>query len=465
MKRVTIPSILTKMNSYFSKAGFKAYLVGGAVRDSLLKQNVSDYDLATDAKPDQVMKIFQKVIPTGIEHGTVTVLFMGQQIEVTTFRIESDYSDSRHPDSIEYTSDICKDLSRRDFTINAMAASLETGEIIDPFDGQLDLQRKIIRTVGNPIERFMEDGLRPIRAIRFSTKLNFEIEQNTYDAINQCISKTKTISIERFRDELCKMIHSEKPSRGFKLMEATGLLELFIPELLKCRNLTQADCRGFHQFDVLDHLFYACDGAPSNNEQVRLAALFHDIGKADCRKIEEKEINGKIQTIYTFFNHEVYSAKVTKQIMTRLKFPNNEIDYVCNLISQHMFNYTQDWTDAAIRRFLTRVKPEMLDDLFDLRLADVYGMTNTKPILKNGRWSENLLEFRDRLDLALSQKNVFCLKDLAVNGNDLINIGITNGKQIGYILNELLQTVLDCPSDNEKEKLLAIAKKINSQLN
>ena len=468
MKCVQIPSNLKKMNQFFENAGFKAYLVGGAVRDMLLGQKVSEFDLATNATPEQEMSIFKKVIPTGIEHGTVTVLFMGTPIEVTTFRIEQGYSDSRHPDKISFTDDITEDLSRRDFTINAMAASLLDGKIIDPFDGQKDLKNKIIRTVGSATERFSEDGLRPIRAIRFASKLNFKIEEETLKAIPLAIEKTKTISIERFRDEFCKMLVSEKPSISFKLMEETGILEFFLPELASCRNITQADFRGIHNFDILDHLFYACDGAPKEKLLVRIAALFHDIGKPSTRKEETKiDTDGTEKPIITFFGHEKKSEQICKKIMTRLKFSNAEIDYVCHLIKEHMFFYESSWTDGAIRRFITRnslqkyTHSEIIEDLFDLRIADVTGMTNTPPVLKNGRWSENLIEFKDRIDNCLNENTALSLKDLAINGNDLMQIGL-KGKQIGWTLNELLQDVLESPSDNTKEKLIEIAKNINS---
>lgn len=468
MKHVHIPSILKKMNSYFEKAGFKAYLVGGAVRDMLLGQKVSDFDLTTNATPEQVMSIFKKVIPTGIEHGTVTVLFMGTPIEVTTFRIEQGYSDSRHPDKISFTDDITEDLSRRDFTINAIAASLQDGKIVDPFDGQKDLKNKIIRTVGSPFERFSEDGLRPIRAIRFAAKLHFKIDEETLNAIPQTIEKTKTISIERFRDEFCKMMTTDKPSIALNLLEQTGILEFFIPELINCKNVTQSDFRGIHKFDVLNHLFYACDGAPKEKLLVRIASLFHDVGKPSTRKEDIRtEIDGSEKPIITFFGHEKKSAEICKEIMTRLKFSNNEIDYVCHLIKEHMFFYESSWTDAAIRRFITRISlqkyttSEIIEDLFDLRIADVTGMTNTPPVLKDGRWSENLIEFKDRINQCINENAPLSLKDLAINGNDLINIGIT-GKQIGWTLNELLQDVLESPSDNTKEKLLEIAKNINS---
>ena len=280
MNKIKIPVILQKMNNIFEKNGFKAYLVGGAVRDMFMNKEASDWDVATDATPEQVISAFKKVIPTGIAHGTVTVHFMGEEIEVTTFRIEQGYSDGRHPDKVSYASDIEEDLSRRDFTMNAIAVSLKDGSIVDPFNGKTDIKNKVIRSVGNPLERFNEDGLRPIRAIRFASQLGFEIETNTLQAISneKVLQKTSTISIERFRDELVKLLKSPKPSVGLKLLESTNIMKLFLPELLEGRNCIQNDVRGYHVFDVLDHNFYCCDGAPVHKVNVGLAALLHDIG-------------------------------------------------------------------------------------------------------------------------------------------------------------------------------------------
>ena len=221
----------------FEDYGFKAYLVGGAVRDIFLNKPCSDWDVATNAKPEDVMKMFKFVVPTGIAHGTVTVHFMKQEIEVTTFRTESDYSDGRHPDKIEYAATIEEDLSRRDFTMNAIAVDLKDGSIVDPFGGRKDIKKKIIRTVGNAHERFMEDGLRPVRALRFASQLNFSIEKKTYLEIfkEDIQKKSFSISIERFRDEFMKMMKSQYPSIGLKLMEETGILNLFIPEFTVCR--------------------------------------------------------------------------------------------------------------------------------------------------------------------------------------------------------------------------------------
>lgn len=455
MNHIKIPDILKKMNEIFAQHGYKAYLVGGAVRDMLMGKEPHDWDVTTDATPEQVMSIFRKVIPTGIAHGTVTVHFMKNEIEVTTFRTESDYSDGRHPDKVEYTGNIEEDLSRRDFTINAIASYLGDGTITDPFHGRDDIKRKVIRTVGNPLERFSEDGLRPVRAVRFSAQLDFEIERETLKAISEpeILKKTSGISLERFRDELLKLMKAEKPSAGLKLMEESGILDIFIPEFKKCRGCIQGDFRGYHQFDVLDHLFYACDGAPASKQNVRLAALFHDIGKPDVKRVIPTPQGDQ----FTFYNHEAKSQQITKEILFRLKFSNAEIANICHLVVNHMFNYTQDWTDAAVRRFLAKIQAENLEDLYDLRLADIYGMNNAPVRGQDSRTIALLNELKDRISKETEKNSVLSLKQLAVNGKDLMKNGISAGKDLGFVLNQLLETVLEDPSQNEKEQLIKIA--------
>lgn len=455
MNHIKIPDILKKMNEIFAQHGYKAYLVGGAVRDMLMRKEPHDWDVTTDATPEQIMSIFRKVIPTGIAHGTVTVHFMKNEIEVTTFRTESDYSDGRHPDKVEYTGNIEEDLSRRDFTINAIASYLGDGTITDPFHGRDDIKRKVIRTVGNPLERFSEDGLRPVRAVRFSAQLGFEIERETLKAISEpeILKKTSGISLERFRDELLKLMKAEKPSAGLKLMEESGILDIFIPEFKKCRGCIQGDFRGYHQFDVLDHLFYACDGAPASKQNVRLAALFHDIGKPDVKRVIPTPQGDQ----FTFYNHEAKSQQITKEILFRLKFSNAAIANICHLVVNHMFNYTQDWTDAAVRRFLAKIHEENLEDLYDLRLADIYGMNNAPVRGQDSRTIALLNELKDRISKETEKNSVLSLKQLAVNGKDLMKNGISAGKDLGFVLNQLLETVLEDPSQNEKEQLIKIA--------
>lgn len=469
-KKIKLDSTLIEFGKVFFQAGYKAYLVGGAVRDMLMKVPAHDWDVATNATPQDVIKLFKFVVPTGIEHGTVTVHYKGNEIEVTTFRTEAGYSDGRHPDSINYAATIEEDLARRDFTMNAIAASLEDGIITDPYGGQDDIKNKLIRTVGAAHERFMEDGLRPVRALRFASKLGFSIEKNTYSEIfkKEIQAKAASISIERFRDEFEKIMSSPKPSVGLKLLEESGLLDIFIPEFKICRGCIQSDYRAFHKFDVLDHLFYACDGAPADKLNVRLAALFHDIGKPAAKKIlHETVLDGEkndgskkeIETI-TFYNHEAFGEKITQKLMTRLKFSNDMISNVCHLVKEHMFHYESNWSEAAVRRFIIRVKPECMEDLYDLRLADMYGMYNEKVDVRYSESVKLLLELKARVEKELSKKTALSLKSLAVNGRDLMQLGIPTGKELGRILNELLECVIEDPAMNNKEMLIETAKKI-----
>ncbi len=469
-KKIKLDPLLIEFGKVFLQAGYKAYLVGGAVRDMLMKVPAHDWDVATNATPQDVIKLFKFVVPTGIEHGTVTVHFKGNEIEVTTFRTEAGYSDGRHPDSINYAATIEEDLARRDFTMNAIAASLEDGAITDPYGGQDDIKNKLIRTVGAAHERFMEDGLRPVRALRFASKLGFSIEKNTYSEIfkKEIQVKAASISIERFRDEFEKIMASPKPSVGLKLLEESGLLDIFIPEFKICRGCIQSDYRAFHKFDVLDHLFYACDGAPADKLNVRLAALFHDIGKPAAKKIlHETVLDGEkndgskkeIETI-TFYNHEAFSEKITQKLMTRLKFSNDMISNVCHLVKEHMFHYESNWSEAAVRRFIIRVKPECMEDLYDLRLADMYGMYNEKVDVRYSESVKLLLELKARVEKELSKKTALSIKSLAVNGRDLMQLGIPAGKELGRILNELLECVIEDPAMNNKERLIETAKKI-----
>ena len=473
IKKLKLPDLLVEFGQIFTNAGFKAYLVGGAVRDMLMKVPPHDWDIATNATPQDVIKLFKFVVPTGIEHGTVTVHFKGTEIEVTTFRTEAGYSDGRHPDSINYAATIEEDLARRDFTMNAIAASLEDGQLVDPYGGQEDIKKKLIHTVGLAHERFMEDGLRPVRALRFASKLGFSIEKDTYSEIfkEEIQKKALSISIERFRDEFEKILKSPLPSVGLKLLEETGLLALFIPEFSVCRGCVQSDYRAFHKFDVLDHLFYACDGAPSPKLNVRLAALFHDIGKpAAKRLVRETVLDGEkkdgstkeIETV-TFYNHEALGEKITRSLMIRLKFSNEMINNVCHLVKEHMFHYEANWSDAAVRRFIMRVQPECMEDLYDLRLADMYGMYNEKVDLRYSASIELLLELKERVQKELDKNSAISLKSLAVNGRDLMEAGIPAGKELGRILNELLNCVVEDPAMNTKEALLKTAKALQNQ--
>jgi putative nucleotidyltransferase with HDIG domain len=422
----------------------EVYLVGGAVRDLVRGKPAKDWDLATNAKPEEVQAMFRRVIPTGIKHGTVTILYKGLSIETTTFRTEGSYSDGRRPDTISFTNTIEEDLSRRDFTMNALALELPDQRLVDPYQGQKDIKDRIIRCVGDATARFSEDGLRPLRAIRFAAQLQFTIEPQTLEAIPSALPITARVAMERVRDEIDKILASERPSTAFRLMERTGLLSLLLPELQACRGVEQ---KGFHQFDVFDHLLLSCDAAPKEKLQVRLAALFHDIGKPAVRAQDELGI-------WTFYRHEEVSEKMARSIMLRLKYPNAIIDQVCHLIAVHMFHYEDSWTDAAVRRFIVRVGEAALEDLLDLRRSDTWGTTGREPPADlNG-------PLLDRVKSVLAKDKALSIKELAVNGEDLARLGIPRGPVMGKILQELFDTVLDDPEQNTKETLSHIAERL-----
>ena len=402
---------------------------------------VTDYDLATDAKPEQVMRLFKRVIPTGIKHGTVTVLYKTSQFEVTTFRVEGEYSDSRRPDSVSYTPSIYEDLKRRDFTVNSLALDLEGGELIDPHEGRKDLGRKIIRAIGNPNERFSEDALRMLRACRFAAELDFTIDEHTLDGIKKNCKEIRKVSAERIRDELVKVLLSERPSRGIEIMEKTGLLLCILPELQACKGVKQ---KGFHRYDVYYHSLAACDMSEPILE-IRLAALLHDIGKPKSLDYDESGVR-------TFYRHEEYSEQMAGNILNRLRFPKKVEQEVRLLIKHHMFSYNPDWSDSAVRRLISRVGRENLENLFKLRRADQRGITGSSAS------NPQLEELSQRVDEVLARDNAFTVKDLAVNGNELSDeAGIPRGPEMGTVLQFLLETVLDDPSLNEKERLLEIA--------
>jgi len=448
-----VPQILKEVSQIFTARGKTVYLVGGAVRDSLGGKKPQDWDLATDAVPDEVIAMFAEsvprgyVIPTGIAHGTVTVRFRGRNMEVTTFRSESGYSDGRRPDKVEFGTSIEADLSRRDFTMNAMAYKLPGGPLLDPFDGISDIKQKRISCVGKAEERFVEDGLRPLRAIRFASQLDFWLDDSVLAAIPGALPVCCHVAPERIRDELDKIIGSPRPSVGFLLMEKTGMLKLLIPELDSCRGIEQ---KGFHRFDVLDHSLLTLDHAAKNNAslELRLAALYHDIGKPTVRRADDSGV-------WTFHQHEKESSKIARRIFLRFRYPNAVMDKACHLMEQHMFFYDPNWSDAAVRRFIIRAGEDHLDDLYTLRRADSFAHMGTEAP------ADSLLPLIERVDKILAEKKAMSLKDLAVSGNDLAAAGIIPGKRMGVILKELMEAVLEDPELNTKDKLLEMALKMN----
>lgn len=431
------------------EAGFKTYLVGGYIRDIILdrKPEIIDIDIATDALPEQVANLFARVIPTGIKHGTVTVIGAKNKYEITTFRIDEQYYDLRHPEKVQYVSDIHQDLARRDFTINALAFNPFTKELIDDFEGIEDIQRRIIRTVGDATTRFKEDALRMLRAIRFSTNLMFEIEEDTLKQIRKNCELLQNISKERIRDEFNRLILSDKPSFGIELLRQANILSYLIPSLEKCYGEYQND---FHQHDVYYHLLYSCDATPKDLI-LRIAALFHDIGKP----ISLAEYKGKGIKENVFYNHEVYSEEMTKEFLTKYRYSRNEIQTISKLVRYHMFHYTSSWTDGAIRRFVAKVGEDLIPLLFSLRVADRIGNG------KNFGYPRILINFWDKIQQVIRENHALKVTDLAINGNDLMQrYNLKPSKLIGKILNNLLEYVLDDNSLNTKEKLIEISDKI-----
>jgi putative nucleotidyltransferase with HDIG domain len=448
MGNVVIHPLLKEIAAVFNRAGRQVFLVGGAVRDLFLGKEAQDWDLATNARPEEVASLFRRVIPTGIRHGTVTIRYKGRSIEITTFRTESAYSDGRRPDRVEYAGTIEEDLSRRDLTMNAIALALPGGERVDPFGGCDDIKARRIRCVGNPEERFREDGLRPLRAVRFASQLGFAVDGETLAAIPGALATTAKVSPERIRDEIDKIAASPRPSIALRLMEQSGLLRLILPELAACRGVEQ---KGFHRFDVLDHSLLACDYAARLEapQPVRLAALFHDIGKPGTRRLDESGV-------WTFYRHEKVSADLARDIGLRLRYPNALINRMVHLIEEHMFHYDETWTDAAVRRLIIRIGEENLEDMYALRRADAYATAG-------GESPAFLAPLVSRIDRVLARDNALSLRDLAVSGTDLMGIGVKPDRGMGIILEELLETVLDDPALNTREKLLEIAGKLKGR--
>ncbi len=441
-----LPSALRRAARVFYNAGFQLYLVGGAVRSLLSGRIPEDYDLATDAVPQEVMKLFRRVIPTGVRHGTVTVLFNGYQFEITTFRTESTYSDARRPDKVHFGVDIETDLSRRDFTINGMALHVLDGTLLDPFGGREDLQRGIVRAIGDPSRRFREDALRVLRAVRFATQLDFDIAQQTRAALFGQGASLRAIAAERIRDELNKMLLADRPSYGLALLRDAELLTAVIPELHACIGVpsgTVADSG----FDVFAHLLECCDLMRPRELELRLAALLHDIGKPMCFT---RNSDGTI----SFPEHAQRSAELAHQALGRLRYPNATVSAVSHLIARHSLHYGADWSDAAVRRLISEAGTKYVYGLIDLRRADQVTKRHTRD-------AELLDALRARVSATLARGDPITTRDLAVNGDDLAEVGIARGPQMGALLERLLSDVLQDPKRNQRDWLLERAQELN----
>lgn len=486
--RELIPTYVTNVAEELQKNNYEAYLVGGSVRDILLGRVPSDFDIATNAYPEEVEKIFPKSIPVGAKFGTIIVVTEDEKgerydVEVTTYRSEADYFGGRWPSKIEFTKTIEEDLARRDFTINAVALDLQRFDelniklediLIDPYGGIQDLESHIIKAVGNPIDRFTDDGLRAVRGCRLAAQLDgaielkdendkgFVIEENTFEAMKQTNHITKQVSVERFREELMKLLlKSPKPSKGLRLMKEAGILQLFIPELLEGIEVNQPQ---FHVDDVFEHSLKTVDYA---EDSIKLAALFHDIGKPRTRSEDERGIH--------FYGHDIKGAEMVREIMKRLKFPNTEIDRTANLVRWHMFYYpsadwrkektipehlelgssdSHGWTDAGIRRFIQNVGGEdVVDDLMKLRIADA----TANP--KTDFHPRELDALAERISAVRAKDMVLRVEDLDISGHDLMQeLNIQPGKELGDILQFLLDKVIEEPLLNKKEELLKLAR-------
>ncbi len=444
MMHIQLPAEIRQVLGTLQQAGFEAYVVGGSLRDLLLGVEPKDWDITTNALPEQIQQVFPRSLYLNT-FGTVTVRSGELQIEVTTYRADGTYSDHRHPDRVQFGVTLKEDLARRDFTVNALAANDQT--IIDEFSGRTDLTAGVIRAVGNATTRFQEDALRMLRAIRFAAQLRFQIEPVTYQAIISQRDLLKHVSAERIRDELIKMLQTEDPFRAFWYMHATSLLALVIPELEAGVGVEQ---NLHHIYTIFGHNMFAMQFCPSDDWRVRLAALLHDVGKPQV-----KQGNGKQST---FHQHEHVGAKLTRQIMKRLAFANDDVNKVVHLVKHHMFYYNiGEITDAGVRRLVRRVGMEHMQDLMAVRIADRMGsgVYKDKPY--------KLLELEKRIEYV--QKDPISTSMLAIDGNDLMQMfNWKPGARIGVLLHRLLDEVMDDPQRNTKENLTDRAKTLGTEI-
>jgi len=432
------PAALHSLIERFAARGAACQLVGGSVRDLILEREIEDWDIATDATPEEVAALFERTTLLHARHGTTQVRVGDRAFEVTTYRVDGPYSDGRHPDFVRFSSDLSEDLARRDFTINAMAYDPIRGEFIDPFGGLGDLEGKILRTVGDPDQRFREDALRLLRAARFVAHLELTVDAATHRALAREAKGIDRIAGERIREEILKILKADRPSVAIEILRECGILARILPELQAGFRVPQNE---FHAYDVYDHSLAACDHSPRDKPLVRLAALLHDVGKVPCREERDERV--------TFYGHERIGARMVESRLRRLRFPNRELRHVTHLIDQHMFHYEEEWSDSAVRRFIARVGVDSLGDLFDLRVADsmAKGPNEDPP--------EDLGELKKRIDDEIAKENAFTIRDLAVTGNDLKKrLNIDEGPLVGRLLGMLLQHVLEDGEANRRETLM-----------
>lgn len=443
-----VPREVVEVLRTLRAGGHASYLAGGCVRDLVLGRTPNDFDVASAARPEEVSRLFARVVPTGLQHGTVTVV-VGESphthVEVTTFRGEGAYVDGRRPESVSFIDDVEADLARRDFTINAIAWDPIDNVVVDPFGGVADAARRRVKAVGSAINRFSEDGLRPLRAVRFASVLGFGIARETREAIPLTLGTFRKVASERIRDEFIKLlVNSPRPSRGIELLERTGLLEEFLPELREGRGVAQ---NRWHRWPVWEHTLRVVDHAPPRLE-VRLGALLHDIAKPRCA-----ELNAEGE--YSFHKHEHVGADMAREILERLRFSSRTVDAVVHLVKQHNWYYSPGWTDGAVRRHLAKVgtSDEALRDFYALREADIRGHgRNVRSGLRN------LDELKRRFELEQERACALTVRDLAIDGRRLmLHLDLRPGPAVGETLRRLLEHVLDHPEDNVESTLLALA--------
>ncbi len=442
IEKFNIPEEVSHVTETLKKAGFQAYLVGGCVRDLFMGRKPKDWDITTNAIPEQIIPLFPKTFYEN-DFGTVGVVWEDvtdetlKIIEITPYRVESSYSDHRRPDSVKFSKNILDDLKRRDFTINAIAYDAETGEIIDPFSGVADLARGVIKTVGQAKERFFEDGLRILRAVRLHVELNFPLDHETEKSILENKDILKEVSRERIRDEFVKIIMSNGPSGGLMILKKLGLLEYIIPELEEGVGIEQNKA---HAFDVWTHLLKTVQHSADKGYSlyVRLGALLHDVAKPRARRWAEQ---------WTFYGHEVLGSHVTKKVLENLKFSRETIDKVVNLVRWHMFfSDTEKITHSAVRRLIANVGKENVWDLIDMRGCDRIGTGRPKENPYRLRKYKAMVEevMRDPISVGM----------LKVDGKKIMELlEIVPGPKVGQILNALLEEVLEDPNLNNEEYL------------
>lgn len=411
------------------------------MRDILLNVEPSDFDVTTSATTDEMEELFSdcKLVTLGREYGTIGILHSGEMVEATTFRSDGAYLDGRHPSYVEFSRRLYDDLNRRDFTINAMAMDIE-GNIVDEFGGLLDLQNKVIKAVGDPLERFEEDKLRMLRAVRFATTLEFEIEENTLNAIKNTAEKLHEVSIERIQMEINKILLSDTPKRGLELLLESGLLKEIFPEIMRTVDYDQMS--PYHHKSLFKHIICVVDRVPKKLH-LRLAALFHDISKVDTLSIDEDGVGH-------FYGHDLLGAKVSTTVLKRLKYDNKTIEAVNLLIENHMKAHDV-LSRKAVKRQINRVGENLIYDLLDLMISDV-------KCTREGRDVSFLEDRKLEVTDILNSSEPINEQGLKINGHDLIQIGYNEGRELGRVLGELTEIVLDDPTMNDRDKLIEIAK-------